>query len=133
MKLTPSKITNTCKSVNEYIEGTGYIISPLSQTFKTSYNVMYENSVIAADHGRLFYLVYEKVKVNKDNMEPHLWTYRQRISLEHLRQTLTLEEKCPVLHEFLRVVSWILFILSVNTSVYACICCPIKFLSYTYY
>ena len=61
-----------------------------------------------SEHDQLFYLVYEKVKVNKDNMEPHLWSYRQRISLEHLRQTLQekkLKEKCHILHEFLQVVS----------------------------
>ena len=41
-------------------------------------------------------------------MEPHLWSYRQRVSLEHLGQTLQekkLKEKYPILHEFLRVVS----------------------------
>ncbi len=61
------------------------------------------------EHDQLFYLVFERVKVSKDNMEPHLWSYRQRISLEHLRQTLQVEkklkEKCSILYEFLQVVS----------------------------
>ena len=41
-------------------------------------------------------------------MEPHLWSYRQRISLEHLGQTLLekkLKDKYPILHNFLQVVS----------------------------
>ena len=41
-------------------------------------------------------------------MEPHLWSYHQRISLDHLGQTLQekkLKEKYPILHEFLQVVS----------------------------
>ncbi len=60
-----------------------------------------------AEHDQLFYLVYERVKVKEGNMEPHLWSYRQRISLEHLGQTLQekkLKEKYPVLHDFLCVV-----------------------------
>lgn len=61
------------------------------------------------EHDQLFYLMYEKVKVSEDNMEPHLWSYRQRISLEHLGQTLQekkLKEKYPILHAFLQVVCW---------------------------
>lgn len=60
-----------------------------------------------ADHDQLFFLVYERVKVNSDSMGPHLWTYRQRVSLEHLGFTLQenkLKEKYPILHEFLHVV-----------------------------
>lgn len=60
------------------------------------------------DHDQLFYLVYEKVKVSEGNMEPHLWSYRQRISLEHLGQTLLekkLKVKYPILYEFLQKVS----------------------------
>ena len=58
-----------------------------------------------ADHDQLFYLVYEKVNVSEDNMQPHLWSYRQRISLEHLGQTLLekkLKVKYPILHDFLQ-------------------------------
>ena len=60
------------------------------------------------DHDRLFFLVYEKVKYTKDNLEPHLWTYRSRITLEHLRQSLydkKLTKMYPILHEFLQAVS----------------------------
>lgn len=59
-------------------------------------------------HTKLLFLVYEKNKVSNKDIEPHLWTYRQRISLEHLGQTLqekALKEKYPILYEFLRVVS----------------------------
>ena len=61
------------------------------------------------DHDQLFFLVYEKVKYMKDNLEPHLWTYRSRITLEHLRQSLHNTQKLtkmyPILHEFLQAVS----------------------------
>ena len=58
-------------------------------------------------HSEMFYHIYEKVKVDSDSLEPHLWSYRQRISLEHIGQTLRekkLHEVCPVLHEFLQLV-----------------------------
>ena len=60
-----------------------------------------------ADHDQLFYLVYEKVRYKEESLEPHLWTYRSRITLEHLRQTLQEEkmiEKYPILSEFLQAV-----------------------------
>lgn len=60
------------------------------------------------DHDQLFFLVYEKVKYTQDNLEPHLWTYRSRITLEHLRQSLhdkKLTKAYPILHEFLQAVS----------------------------
>lgn len=68
----------------------------------------------SVDHDQLFYLVYEKVKVSEVNMEPHLWSYRQRISLEHLGQTLLekkLKVKYPILHEFLQKVKSVLIIM----------------------
>lgn len=65
---------------------------------------MYNNYV---DHDQLFYLVYEKVAYKEESLEPHLWTYRSRITLEHLRQTLQeerMKEKYPILSEFLQAV-----------------------------
>ena len=62
-----------------------------------------------AGQDRLLQIIYEKNKVNKINLEPHLWSYRQRVSLEHLGVTIQdkrLKEKYPVLHEFLSVVSF---------------------------
>ena len=64
--------------------------------------------VFTADHDQLFYLAYEKVKYAKESLEPHLWTYRSRITLEHLRQSLhdkKMKQKYPILHEFLQAVS----------------------------
>jgi hypothetical protein len=64
--------------------------------------------MITTGQDKLFHLVYEKNKVKQKGLDPHLWSYRQRVSLEHLGQTLqdvTLKGKCPILHEFLRVVS----------------------------
>ena len=61
------------------------------------------------EHDQLFFLVYEQMElVNKSSIQPHLWTYRSRISLEHLAQTLQekkMKEKHPILYEFLQAVS----------------------------
>ena len=53
--------------------------------------------------------MYEKVKYKEESLEPHLWTYRSRITLEHLRQTLQdekMKEKYPILSEFLQAVCY---------------------------
>lgn len=58
-------------------------------------------------HDQLLHLVYEKVAVTEGKIEPHLWTYRNGVSLEHLGQTLqgkNLKVKHPVLHEFIEKV-----------------------------
>ena len=57
----------------------------------------------------MFYIVHEKVKVQSEGLGPHLWTYRQQISLEHLRLNLkeeTLKNSYPILYTFLQVVSY---------------------------
>ena len=62
-----------------------------------------------SEHDRLFFLVYERVElVNQSSIQPHLWTYRSRITLEHLAQTLQerkMKERHPILYEFLQAVS----------------------------
>ena len=65
------------------------------------------NLIVITEHDQLYYLVYEQAKVKENDIRPHLWSYRQRISLEHLGQTLQekkLREKYPILHEFLQMV-----------------------------
>jgi len=59
------------------------------------------------EHDQLFYLVYERVQVTKGGLDPHLWAYRFRITLERLNQTLqqkNMKKKCPTLHAFLQEV-----------------------------
>ena len=61
----------------------------------------------SSEHDQLFYLVYERVQVAEGSLDPHLWAYRSRITLEHLRQNLqqrNMEKKCPILHAFLQEV-----------------------------
>ena len=62
-----------------------------------------------SEHDRLFFLVYERVELmNQSSIQPHLWTYRSRITLEHLAQTLQekkMKERHPILYEFLQAVS----------------------------
>jgi len=74
----------------------------LKQFALTCLTVLYTGS------NKLFHIVYEKGKVKKNALEPHLWSYHPKISLEHLGQTLLgrdLTRKCPILYEFLQVVS----------------------------
>ena len=56
-----------------------------------------------ADHDPLYYLVYERTPVVKDSLEPHMWGYRPRITLEHLvRYMQQQKKKFPILEEFLK-------------------------------
>ena len=64
--------------------------------------------LLNTDHDQLFFLAYEKIKHVDDSLEPHMWTYRTRITLEHLRQSIhdkKLTQTYPILHEFLQAVS----------------------------
>ena len=71
--------------------------------------LMTSNSLFfSTDRDRLFYTVYEKSSLPSSSLLPHLWTYRSRINLEHLFQTLQaqkMKDTCPILHEFLKEVS----------------------------
>ena len=65
------------------------------------------SSAHSSEHDQLFYLVYERVQVVEGSLDPHLWAYRSRITLEHLRQNLqqqNMKKKYPILHEFLQEV-----------------------------
>ena len=60
-----------------------------------------------SEYDQLLYLVYEHVQVAEGNLDPHLWAYHSRITLEHLRQYLqqqNMREKCPILYAFLQEV-----------------------------
>lgn len=75
-----------------------------------SYQSFHYSNVILnyTGNNKLFHIVYEKGKVKKKMMEPHFWSYHQKVSLEHLGQTLLqkdFREECPILSEFLQVVS----------------------------
>ena len=71
-------------------------------------NVPFRNThcIYLTDHGRLFYLVHERMEeVVKDCLEPHLWVYRPRITLEHLMRYMQQHtKKYPILREFLEKV-----------------------------
>ena len=67
------------------------------------------------DQDRLFYVIYEKVSVAPEAFLPHLWTYRSRITLEHLYQILqTQKDTYPILYEFLQQVNTQIFITSLH-------------------
>ena len=64
-----------------------------------------------SEHDQLFYLAYEKVKVDESKLQAHLWTFRQQINLEHLQravQSASAKKKIPVLDAFLKAVSSLL-------------------------
>ena len=56
--------------------------------------IAYTNIVLDNDfqfyigHSQMFCLIYEKAEVDSDSLEPHLWSYHQKISLEHIGQTI---------------------------------------------
>ena len=60
-----------------------------------------------SDHDQLFYLAYEKVKVDESKLQAHLWTFRQQINLDHLQRTVKAAsaKEIPVLDAFLQAVS----------------------------
>ena len=58
-----------------------------------------------AEHDPLFYLVYERMAVVMGSLEPHLWSYRPHITLEHLTRYMQQQKmKFPILKEFLKQV-----------------------------
>ena len=65
----------------------------------------------SSEYDQLFYLVYEHVQVAEGSLDPHLWAFRSRITLEHLRQTLQQQNMCPILHAFLQ-----------DVCVHVCVC-----------
>ena len=72
------------------------------------YAVIFWIHVFHVGHDELFHLIFEKVDVDEGDLKHHLWTYRPKITLEHVRQTLQekkLTEKHPILFEFLQAVN----------------------------
>ncbi len=57
------------------------------------------------EQDRLFYLAYEKVKVDEGKLEAHLWSYRPQINLEHLKSKVQAVNECKILDTFLKIVS----------------------------
>ena len=57
-----------------------------------------------SDRDRLFYTVYEKKAVTNQGIAPSLWTYRSRITLEHLTHMLVKNKNCTMLQGFLKEV-----------------------------
>jgi len=63
--------------------------------------------LLPSEHDQLLCLVYERVQVAEGSIDPHLWAYRFRITLEHLSQTLqhqNMQKKCSILYAFLQEV-----------------------------
>ena len=54
------------------------------------------------ERDRLFYVIHEKVQLHPNEVQPHLWSFRSRITLENLLQLLhTRKETYAILNEFL--------------------------------
>ena len=60
-----------------------------------------------SEHDILFLTIYEKIPVRTGDIQPAMWRYRARITLEHLAHALQQNtgKDLVVLKEFLRVVS----------------------------
>ena len=87
-----------------------------------SYDVFY-----ISEHDDLFFMIYERTPVHAGDIQPAMWRYRARITLEHLAHALqqNTDKTLVILKEFLRLVSMtiIIFIIlllsvvgSINTS-----------------
>ena len=64
-----------------------------------------------SEHDPLFYLVYERTPVIKGSLEPHMWGYRPRITLENLTRYMQQQKtKLPILEEFLKEARPLLYI-----------------------
>ncbi len=66
------------------------------------------NYIYFAEQDALLRATYETGPMGGEAMDQHLWTYRQRVSLEHLRliiQEASLRKEFPILHNFLQIVS----------------------------
>ena len=59
------------------------------------------------EHDTLFFTIYEKLPVRTGDIQPAMWRYCARITLEHLTHALqqNTSKDLVVLKEFLRVVS----------------------------
>ena len=60
-----------------------------------------------SEHDDLFFMIYEKLPVCTGDVQPALWRYRARITLEHLAHALqqSTNKSLTLLKEFLRLVS----------------------------
>ena len=62
----------------------------------------------SSGHDDLFFTIYEKIPVQSGDLQPAMWRYRARITLEHLTHALqqrTIGKGYVILKEFLRLVS----------------------------
>ena len=57
-------------------------------------------------NNQLLCVVYERLELVSGLLDPHLWTYRTRITLDHLSLTLQQRgmQECPILQQFLKEV-----------------------------
>ena len=107
-----SKATKCCSTLPSLSRPSRYTINTLNFSkgndyFSNIFLLLHNAVTITVDHDDLLYLVYERVRVSEDSLAPHLWTYRARITLEHLSQTLQQQSntaKYPILLEFLKEV-----------------------------
>ena len=62
------------------------------------------------EHDALFFMIYEKIPVHAGDLQPGMWRYRARITLEHLAHALqqNADKSLVILKEFLRLVSTII-------------------------
>ena len=63
------------------------------------------------EHDALFFTIYEKIPVHSGDIQPALWRYRTRITLEHLTHILQQNtgKGLKILKQFLHLVSLLLY------------------------
>ena len=62
---------------------------------------------VISEHDILFFTIYEKIPVRAGDIQPAMWRYRARITLEHLAHALqqSTRKSLALLKEFLRLVT----------------------------
>ena len=66
-----------------------------------------QNDNAVSEHDILFSTIYEKIPVRSGDIQPAMWRYRARITLEHLAHVLLqrTNKSLSLLKEFLRLVN----------------------------
>ena len=65
-----------------------------------------------SEHDTLFFTIYEKIPVRSGDIQPAMWRYRARITLEHLAHVLqqSTSKSLSLLKEFLRLVNIVIIL-----------------------
>ena len=88
--------------------------------FVTNRNIYYANVLLYTESDELFQIVYEEDVKHKSDVEMHLWTYRPRITIDHMFHAVQQDKSQPLLLEFLEKVLWHVNAIGLDTCPISC-------------